>query len=118
MTKLNVKEYLEDEVYKKSEYLTQPDGTKICVFCNAKRFTREFYSTEIEEFPDGKVPVCTDCWKKRHDGEDIIKDYNLLRVCRKCEQKKNIIEYTTDTRNNSLGYCCNSCLRRVTKRGT
>ncbi|RLD00108.1 MAG: hypothetical protein DRI46_08110 [Chloroflexi bacterium] len=110
---MDIKAYVEDEIYKQSPGLVQPDGTKICALCNNKKYSTEFHIVLAEVFIDEHLPVCTPCLNERNvDGQQYLFDLHAMETCTKCGETKNVALFEVNTVGYPVRPKCMECAGR------
>ena len=85
-------------------------GTKVCQVCDTDKFTVEF--ADIPEAIDGKLPVCTECYKSRSKSDwasTMVDSANIARECRKCRSTKSITAFSYHKSKNNFSDTCQKC---------
>lgn len=86
------------------------DGIKFCPACERTRYSVEY--ADCEEFADGNLPVCIECYVARNGhGARIVSNMLKTRQCADCGKEKNVAEYSVVGRRaqNTLPHVSKKC---------
>jgi hypothetical protein len=112
----NQKEYIQSKQWEQNGQLVIPSSTtKICNCCGKSKYTIEFIDLDNwDEFVDGKMPVCTDCYKakngsKRSKVEECLNTYTTVQICSTCEKELKLHYFKYDKTRNGIQKVCALC---------
>ena len=108
----DISRYKEQKEWKNNEFLVNGDETtKKCRTCCTTYYTVEFL--DDLSFPDGKLPVCSFCLKKKDDTEgawEYLSKVVVRRECKRCEEKKDLSQFPIGGAN-ALSKVCRDCMK-------
>lgn len=112
------KEYIKNKSWEHSSGLLNGEtAVKQCQLCEKRKYSVEFL--DVPEYVDGKIPVCTSCFKKAAKKTAvyvIIQEDLKVRICRKCERERPLEMFLEIGKDNDLTAVCQSCRSSVEKK--
>lgn len=120
---MNKQAYITSQAWLKNPFLVIPPNSaasisasahKKCQCCKKVKFTSEFPDYENEQLLDGKLPVCTKCFKMAdNSGRRIVELTGIESMCKVCGVLQTLDRYSYEKRKNTLKTACMTCSRKA-----
>lgn len=121
--KMDKQAYIISQAWIQNPFLVIPPNTaasvsasahKKCQCCKKVKFTVEFPDYENEQLLDGKLPVCTKCFKMANNaGRRIVELTGIEYMCKVCGVLQTLDRYSYAKPKNTLKTACVTCSRKT-----